>query len=182
MVATATNSQGSATSSVSITINNPAVNYTVTWNANGGSVSPSSNTVSSGSSVTAPTPTRSGYSFNGWYNASSGGSYIVGAGGSYTVSSNVTLYAQWTANATAPSTPTGFSISSSGLATWTAVSGATGYYLNIWYASNSSGANAYSAGVYTVTGGSTTSYQLPYGTNPNTGVYCNYAEIGRAHV
>ena len=176
MVATATNSQGSATSSVSITINNPAVNYTVTWNANGGSVSPSSNTVSSGSSVTAPTPTRSGYSFNGWYNASSGGSYIVGAGGSYTVSSNVTLYAQWTANATAPSTPTGFSISASGLATWTAVSGATGYYLNIWYASNSSGANAYSAGVYTVPGGNTTSYQLPYGTNPSTGVYCNYAD------
>lgn len=81
----------------------PIIQYTVTWNANGGSVSPSSNTVNSGSSVTAPTPTRSGYSFNGWYNASSGGSYIVGAGSSYTVTSNITLYAQWTSTFITPS-------------------------------------------------------------------------------
>ena len=80
------------------------------------------------------------------------------------------------APASPPSTPTGFSISSSGLATWNAVSGATGYYLNIWYASSAAGANAYSAGVYTVSGGSTISYQLPYGTNPSTGVYCGWAD------
>lgn len=72
------------------------VNYTVTWNANGGSVSPSSTTVSSGSQIQAPTPTRSGYTFNGWYNSSSGGNYVVGAGGNYIVNSSVTLYAQWT--------------------------------------------------------------------------------------
>jgi len=78
----------------------PVVNYTVTWNANGGSVSPSSTTVSSGSQIQAPTPSRSGYTFNGWYNSSSGGSYIVGAGGNYTVTANVTLYAQWTIVAT----------------------------------------------------------------------------------
>ena len=71
--------------------------YTVTWNANGGSVSPSSFTQSSGNlSTTAPTPTRSGYTFNGWYNSSSGGSLIVNAGSSYTPTSNITLYAQWT--------------------------------------------------------------------------------------
>lgn len=69
--------------------------YTVTWNANGGSVSPAS---SSGVTVTAPTPTRTGYSFNGWYTAASGGTLAVSAGGSYTPSSNITLYAQWTAN------------------------------------------------------------------------------------
>lgn len=72
------------------------VNYTVTWNANGGSVSPSSTTVSSGSQIQAPTPTRSGYTFNGWYDSSSGGNYVVGAGGNYIVNSSVTLYAQWT--------------------------------------------------------------------------------------
>ena len=83
----------------------PTVSYTVTWNANGGSVSPTSSTGTSGSSVTAPTPTRSGYSFNGWYNASSGGSFIVGGGSSYTLSANVTLYAQWTSNFTPPSSP-----------------------------------------------------------------------------
>jgi uncharacterized repeat protein (TIGR02543 family) len=73
------------------------VYYTVTWGANGGTVSPASSTQSTvGGSVTAPTPTLSGYSFNGWYNAASGGSLIVSGGGSYTPSSNVTLYAQWT--------------------------------------------------------------------------------------
>ena len=72
------------------------IQYTVTWNANGGSVSPASNAVNAGSSVTAPTPTRSGYTFNGWYNASSGGSLIVSGGGSYTPTASITLYAQWT--------------------------------------------------------------------------------------
>lgn len=77
----------------------PPTTYTVTWNANGGSVSPTSN---SGTSVTAPTPTRSGYTFNGWYSASSGGSLVVNAGSSYSINSDVTLYAQWTL---VPNTP-----------------------------------------------------------------------------
>lgn len=47
-------------------------------------------------SVTLPTPSRTGYTFNGWYNASSGGTKVGNAGASYTPSGNVTLYAQWT--------------------------------------------------------------------------------------
>jgi uncharacterized repeat protein (TIGR02543 family) len=82
------------------------IQYTVSWNANGGSVSPSSNTVNSGSSVSAPSPTRSGYTFNGWYNSPSGGSFIVGAGGLYTPSASITLYAQWTIVFTPPSSGT----------------------------------------------------------------------------
>jgi len=81
----------------------PIIQYTVTWDANGGSVSPSSNTVNGGTLVTAPTPTRSGYTFNGWYNSASGGAYMVGAGGTYTVNSTQTLYAQWTSTFTPPS-------------------------------------------------------------------------------
>lgn len=73
---------------------NLVVNYTVTWNANGGSVSPSSNVVAAGSSVTAPTPTRSGYTFDYWYDNSF--SYIVYAGGSFTPPSNITMNASWT--------------------------------------------------------------------------------------
>lgn len=69
--------------------------YTVTYNANGGSVSPASATVNAGSSVTLPTPSRSGYTFNGWYTASSGGSFVGSAGSSYTPSSSITIYAQW---------------------------------------------------------------------------------------
>ena len=96
------------------TTNAAPVYYTVTWNANGGSVSPSSSTQSTvGGSITAPTPTQSGYSFNGWYNASSGGSLIVNGGGSYTPSSNITLYARWTY---VPLTPNITSITGQGAA------------------------------------------------------------------
>jgi uncharacterized repeat protein (TIGR02543 family) len=80
-------------------------NYTVTWDANGGSVSPTSSEVTAGSSVTAPTPSRSGFTLNGWYNSSSGGSFIVNAGSSYTPSGNITLYAQWAAAFVAPTCP-----------------------------------------------------------------------------
>lgn len=77
--------------------------YTVTYNANSGTVSPTSASVAEGSSVTLPTPTRSGYTFNGWYTASSGGTRVGGAGDSYTPTSSITIYAQWTI---VPVTPT----------------------------------------------------------------------------
>ena len=46
-------------------------------------------------SVTLPTPTRTGYVFNGWYTAASGGTKIGNGGAKYTPSANITLYAQW---------------------------------------------------------------------------------------
>ena len=69
--------------------------YTVTYNANSGSVSPTSIPVNAGESTTLPTPTRSNYTFNGWYTASSGGTKVGDAGASYTPTGNITLYAQW---------------------------------------------------------------------------------------
>lgn len=79
--------------------------YTVTWNANGGSVSPASNTVNSGTSVTAPTPTRSGYTFLYWRDSTSAFSYLyqINPGGSWTVTSNITFYAWWSLNPVIPS-------------------------------------------------------------------------------
>ncbi len=47
-------------------------------------------------SVQLPAVTRSGYSFKGWYTASSGGTYVGMAGDNYTPTSSVNLYAQWT--------------------------------------------------------------------------------------
>jgi uncharacterized repeat protein (TIGR02543 family) len=73
------------------------IQYTVTYNANGGTVSPTSATVNAGSSTTLPTPSRSGFTFNGWYTASSGGSFLGLGGTSYTPSSSITIFAQWTA-------------------------------------------------------------------------------------
>ncbi len=67
--------------------------YTVSFNSNGGSSSPASQTVSAGSSITLPSPgSRSGYSFDGWYNNST---YIGGTGASYTPTAHVTLVAMW---------------------------------------------------------------------------------------
>lgn len=48
-----------------------------------------------------PAATRTGYTFNGWYTASSGGSKIGDAGDEYTPTANsTTLYAQFTENVT----------------------------------------------------------------------------------
>lgn len=70
--------------------------YTVSFDANGGSVSPSGKTVIQGEPYgTLPTPTRSGYDFDGWYISSSGGTQITAS----TVverTANHTLYAHWT--------------------------------------------------------------------------------------
>lgn len=69
--------------------------YRVSFDGNGGSAGSSSSDADAGSSITLPSASRSGYNFNGWYTAASGGSYVGAAGGSYTVNSTTTLYAQW---------------------------------------------------------------------------------------
>ena len=75
--------------------------YIVTWNPNGGSVSPTSTTKTHGSTLgTLPTPTRAAdaqytYTFKGWFTAATGGTQVSA---STTVTGNVTYYAQWTAN------------------------------------------------------------------------------------
>lgn len=72
----------------------PASTCTVTFNANGGSCSTSTKTVTIGGSIgTLPTATRTGYNFDGWYTAASGGTKIST---STTFSSNTTVYAHWT--------------------------------------------------------------------------------------
>lgn len=47
---------------------------------------------------TLPTPTRSGYKFNGWYSSSSGGTEVGKGGDTYTNTDYPTIYAQWTAD------------------------------------------------------------------------------------
>lgn len=69
--------------------------YTLTFNANGGSVSTSSSTVTYGSAYgTLPTPTRDYYDFTGWYTATSGGTKVTAS--TKMGASNTTVYAQWT--------------------------------------------------------------------------------------
>ena len=68
---------------------------TVTFNANGGSVSPTSRDYYTGVYYTnLPTPTRSGYDFIGWFTASTGGTQVTEET-RVTATADHTIYAQW---------------------------------------------------------------------------------------
>jgi uncharacterized repeat protein (TIGR02543 family) len=128
---------------------------TVTFNSQGGSaVGPLSGNF--GSTITLPAaPTRAGYVFNGWFAAASGGSAITSP---YTLTGSVTLYAQWTANATVTVTfnsqggsavspmsgPNGSAITLPAAPTF------AGYVFNGWFAASSGGTALTSP--YTLTG------------------------------
>ena len=66
---------------------------TVTLDANGGSCSQSTVSVSGSGTITGlPTPTRTGYRFLGWYDAKTGGSKIENG---YAPKDDMTIYAHW---------------------------------------------------------------------------------------
>jgi len=72
--------------------------YTVTFNANGGSVSPaSSKTGSGGKLASLPTPTRSNALFDGWYTAEKGGIKVTKDD---VYAKDAILYAHWTTSYT----------------------------------------------------------------------------------
>ena len=68
------------------------INVTITYNANGGSVSPTSATVKYNGTLTLPTPTRSGYNFSGWFTAASSGNQV---NNTTQWTSSQTIYAHW---------------------------------------------------------------------------------------
>ena len=91
-------SAGGSGVSVSKTYTIPALDsYTVSYNANGGSGAPSSQTKWYGKTLTLSSakPTRAGYTFLGWSTSSTATSATYAAGGSYTANSGATLYAVW---------------------------------------------------------------------------------------
>lgn len=74
--------------------------YTVTFNAAGGSVSLSSVKVKEGQTVgTLPVPVRNGYEFLGWFTAENGGIQVNAA---TKITGNITVYAQWKQNVPKP--------------------------------------------------------------------------------
>lgn len=71
--------------------------YNVTLNANGGTVDPASIEVTYLSTYGAlPTPERDGYTFNGWFTASTGGTQVLSTT-QVTETAAHSIYAQWTA-------------------------------------------------------------------------------------
>lgn len=122
--------------------------YTVTFDANGGTVSTSTVDVSYGSTYSSmPTPTRTGFTFTGWYTAASGGTKVT-TSTEMTSTKDHTLYAQWKVNSYTVkwNTATGCTITvkrtaspNGGASTGTLSSGATVYYgdkLTVTYAAS----------------------------------------------
>ena len=75
----------------------PVTEYTVTFNANGGAVTPKSQKVAENTTITLPTTTRANYTFLGWSLGKSAATATYPAGSTYKVTGNVTLYAVWEA-------------------------------------------------------------------------------------
>lgn len=86
---------GTKSSSGSIAIAGKT-SYTISYNANGGSGAPSSQTKWAGTSITLSNtkPTRANYTFKGWATSSTGG-VVYSPGSTYSTDASVTLYAVW---------------------------------------------------------------------------------------
>ena len=94
----------SKTTTISFNVNVPAwTSYTVSYNANGGSGAPSSQTKWKDQTLTLSStkPTRTGYTFKGWALSKADaddGKWYYQAGSSCGKNENLTLYATWTEN------------------------------------------------------------------------------------
>jgi uncharacterized repeat protein (TIGR02543 family) len=74
----------------------PASTYTITFDPNGGMVTPNSGkTNTDGTLASLPTPTRNGHTFSGWFTAKTDGEAVTE---STVFGNDATIYAQWTVN------------------------------------------------------------------------------------
>ncbi|NBU38688.1 MAG: hypothetical protein EBS32_10740, partial [Actinobacteria bacterium] len=122
---------------------------TVTYDAQGGSAVSSASWVTATSLTLPSAPTRAGYTFNGWFDASSGGTKVGNAGASYSPgnTSGFTLYAQWTANTLAvtynsqggSAVPAGSTVTGGSIASSPGSPTQAGYTFKGWYAAASGG-------------------------------------------
>lgn len=146
-------------STCTFTITIPAkTHYTVSYNANGGSGAPSSQTKWHGESLTLSStkPTKSGYTFVGWNTSSTATTSNHNPGSSYTSNAALTLYAIWKkdikltfnanggSNAPAAQTKTVYNSTTSTSFSWTNSATRTGYNLLGWSTSSSASLSSYS--------------------------------------
>lgn len=81
------------------------------YNANGGSAAPATQSANGGKvTVTSAQPVRDGYTFAGWNTKADGTGVTYKAGTTYTLTADVTLYAQWTANGGSSDIPEGVTL------------------------------------------------------------------------
>ncbi len=105
---------GTNTRTITVKENSSATYYTLSYNANGGSNAPSSQKVkaNTGFYLSSSKPTRSGYTFLGWSTSKNATSASYSPGAGVRISSNITLYAVWRANATVNPTSVSLNYSS----------------------------------------------------------------------
>lgn len=96
------NTNWAVVSSIVLTVTTNETDYTLSYNANGGSGAPSSQTGTGVGSYTFPIsnakPTRSGYTFLGWSLSSTATAASYQPGGSITLTASDIFYAVWKAN------------------------------------------------------------------------------------
>lgn len=174
-------SSKTGTYSFKVTKNTPA-SYTVNFNANGGSVSPTSVIVTAGNSVTLPTPTKKytlSYNANngsgapssqsvsvsckGWSTSSTASSASYSCGSSYKPTTNITLYAVWYSNESTTISSTKPTRS--------------GYTFLGWSTSSSASSASYSSGSSISISSNTTLYAV-WKKNPTTSYTVNYNANG----
>ena len=92
--------------SLVITYQYDRIRHTVSFDSKGGTVTPDSQTVLHGGLATQPTgnqvPTKTGYTFDGWYTSSDGGKTLSGSRYNFgtEVTGDMVLYAKWVDNTT----------------------------------------------------------------------------------
>ena len=93
---------GTMTSSATKTLTASRKTYTISYNANGGTGAPSSQTKTYGITLTLSNtkPVKIGYPFLGWTANSSGTGTVYQPGGSFTTNANTTLYAKYSTTQT----------------------------------------------------------------------------------
>jgi uncharacterized protein (TIGR02145 family)/uncharacterized repeat protein (TIGR02543 family) len=132
--------------------------YTITFNANGGTVSPASARAEvDGRLESLPKPARAGYDFDGWYStsAATGGTEITE---STAFTANTTIYARWTLlkytitfdpNGGTVSVESGVTGAGGKLASLPIPAARTGYNFGGWYTSAESGTKVEASTVFT---------------------------------
>jgi uncharacterized repeat protein (TIGR02543 family) len=177
---TAFNSTGSAISGAFSSTATPAP-YTVIYNINGGTSGAISNgSYNLGTPLTLPTPSRTNYTFSGWYDTTTAGTLIGVGGASYSPSTSVTIYARWVGvsytityygnGATSGTVPAAGSFTAGGIAYSVSTNSGTlertGYTFGGWDTS---------------TAGNGTSYAVnaSYSLNANLNLFAKWTPIAR---
>ena len=149
----------SAGTSVNGTVTLDKPTYKISYNANGGSGAPSSQTKTYGTTLKLSNvePTRKGYTFLGWSTSSTATSATYSAGGSYKTNDSDILYAVWEVNtytitynanggSDAPSAQTYTYASSGSVNLSITTPKRTGYTFLGWSLSNTATTSTYYAG------------------------------------